>query len=120
MSESQAPSLLVACLCAAWCGACRDYRPVFDEQAQQFSAEADFIWVDIEDHDEVLGQLDIQDFPTLVVLRGGQPVFFGPVMPHAQTLARMVRSASAGELAAVDEDELDGLPDRLRAFAAAN
>jgi thioredoxin-like negative regulator of GroEL len=109
--------LLVACLCAAWCTACRDYRTVFDKQARESAATARLVWVDIEDHDDVLGAIDIQDFPTLVVLRGEEPVFFGPVMPHAQTLSRLLRSAAEGELAAIDAGPLDGLPQRLREFA---
>ena len=47
-----------------------------------------------------------------------EPLFFGPVMPHAQTLARMLRSAAAGELAPIDPAPLQGLPERLRDFAA--
>jgi thioredoxin-like negative regulator of GroEL len=117
-ADSSAQPLLVACLCAAWCGACRDYRAVFDTQAQASAGVAEFVWVDIEDHDEVLGHLDIQDFPTLAVLRGDEPLFFGPVMPHAQTLARLLRGAAAGELAPVDAAPLQGLPQRLREFAA--
>ena len=118
MSHPGSPPLLVACLCAAWCGACRDYRAVFDKQAAESASAAELIWVDIEDHDEVLGHIDIQDFPTLVVLRGDEPLFFGPVLPHAQTLARMLRGAAAGELEPIDPAPLDGLPQRLREFAA--
>ncbi|HMC16944.1 MAG TPA: thioredoxin family protein [Albitalea sp.] len=118
MSDVSSQPLLIACLCAAWCGACRDYRAVFDKQAQQSAGAAELVWVDIEDHDEVLGHLDIQDFPTLAVLRGNEPLFFGPVMPHAQTLSRMLRSAAAGELAPIDPAPLQGLPQRLRDFAA--
>ena len=36
------------CLCAGWCGTCRDYRALFDALAQAHP-EVRFEWVDIED-----------------------------------------------------------------------
>lgn len=92
MSDANAsPSLLVACLCAGWCTACQAYGPVFAELAQQYPAVR-FAWIDIEEHSDALGEpaLDIENFPTVMLLRGNQPQFYGTVLPHASTLARMV------------------------------
>ena len=34
--------LLVACLCAAWCGTCREYEPLFERLREEFSGQAAF------------------------------------------------------------------------------
>jgi thioredoxin-like negative regulator of GroEL len=109
------PPLLVACLCAAWCGTCRDYRPLLEALGRERAEQVEIAWVDIEDHDEVPGPLDIEDFPTLLIARGDEVLFFGTVLPHAQTLKRMVQSALDGDLPPVDDADLDGLPARVRA-----
>ena len=57
----------VACLCAAWCVACREYGATFAALAAQFGDEADFAWIDIEDDADALGDLDIENFPTLLI-----------------------------------------------------
>ncbi|HEV7915745.1 MAG TPA: thioredoxin family protein [Albitalea sp.] len=106
--------LLVAGLCAQWCGTCRDYRPLFDAQAQTFAGRAHFAWVDVEDHDEVMGHIDVENFPTLMIARGDEVLFYGTVTPHAQTLARLVQSALLGDLKAVADQEVAGLPGRVR------
>lgn len=107
--------LLLACLCAAWCGTCRDYLPVFEQVAAASGLEVEAVWIDIEDEAEVLGDLDVEDFPTLLIARAEVPLFFGPVMPHAPTLARLLRSAAAGELPPQADPALAGLLQRLRA-----
>ena len=101
MTEPQ--SLLVACLCAGWCTTCDAYRPVFEQAAREHPA-ARFVWVDVEDHSDALGDaaLDIEDFPTLMILRGGQPRFYGTVLPHAGTLGRLVEAVQHGELPPLD------------------
>jgi thiol-disulfide isomerase/thioredoxin len=103
--------LLVACLCAAWCGSCRDYVAVFDELSARLGAAAHFTWIDIEDEADQLDTLDIDDFPTVLIARGGEVVFFGPITPQPQTLARLVESAQAGELRQAD------VPDAVAALA---
>lgn len=92
--------LTVACLCAGWCTACQAYRATFDAVAAQWGAVR-FAWIDIEAHSDALGDaaLDIENFPTLMLLRGAQPLFLGTVLPHAGTLARMVEAAQTGALA---------------------
>jgi len=107
------PHLLVACLCAAWCRTCDDYRPTFDMLAPEFSAQARFVWVDIEDDEDALGDVDVQDFPTLLVAHGDAVLFFGPVLPHAANARALLQRAAAGELPAVLDPELKGLPARI-------
>ncbi len=108
--------LRVVCLCAAWCGVCRDYAAPFDAAAASFAPQATFERVDIEDDAELLGSVDVENFPTLLIARGEQVLFFGTVTPHAQTLTRLVQGALAGELRPLtDAPELPALAQRLAA-----
>ncbi len=96
MSVATKP-LWVVCLCAAWCRTCDAYRTTFADVERRLAAArpADamrFAWLDIEDESNLLGNIDIIDFPTLMLARDGQPQFFGAVLPHAQTLERLVSS----------------------------
>lgn len=109
--------LLVACLCAGWCGLCRDYRAVFDAAAAGSAAPARFVWVDIEDDEAVLGPVDVDDFPTLLIARDGEPVFFGPLTPQPATLARLLQRAEADELGRVGDAQTAGLVARVWAWA---
>ena len=108
--------LLVACLCAQWCGTCRDYRAVFDALRGEIGAAARFVWVDIEDEADALGDIDVEDFPTLLVARGDAVLFFGPLTPQPPTLARLVRGALNGDLREVADAHGVGLPARVRAL----
>ena len=118
MSESidAASPRLVACLCAAWCRTCDDYRPTFDALAREFEHEARFVWVDIEDDEAALGGVDVVDFPTLLVARGDAIDFYGPVLPHLQTARQLLQRALQGGLSTVNDAALTGLPTRLRSL----
>jgi thiol-disulfide isomerase/thioredoxin len=109
--------LLVACLCAAWCGSCREYRATFDDLGRSFAGLADFVWVDIEDEADSLGDLDIEDFPSLLIAAGDTTLFLGAVTPQAQTAERLVRSALGGELEAASTEHPE-LPAQVRTLAA--
>ena len=116
---SPAP-LLVACLCAQWCRTCEAYRDAFaasrDAFARAHPGGLRFAWVDVEDESELVGDLDIEDFPTVLIARGADVLFFGTVMPHAQTLDRLVRSALEGAPALAPESlepDVRALPGRL-------
>lgn len=84
----------VACLCAAWCGVCRDWLPMFTEQARAHP-HLRFAWVDVEDEDDAMGDVDIETFPTLLVARDGQVLFLGPIPPSATQFTRMLASLQA-------------------------
>lgn len=82
---------LVICLCADWCVACRAWRPVFDELAGRHP-EQRWVWLDTEDDEALLGDLDIENFPTIVVRRAGQELFAGTIEPRGPVLERLVES----------------------------
>lgn len=92
--------LLVACLCAGWCTACEAYKPVLAALAAAHPALR-FAWIDIEDDADALGDdaLDVENFPTLMLLRGAQPVFYGTLLPHATTLQRLLEAVASGTAA---------------------
>lgn len=100
MDDLRAEGWLVVCLCAAWCGSCRDYRETFARLAREH-ADVRFAWVDIEDQSDALApfDLDIEDFPTLLVARGDELRFLGAVTPHAATLSRTIEAAQHTALA---------------------
>ena len=97
LSAEAQPPLLVVCLCAEWCGVCRDYRSRFEQVQAAVKADhpqARFVWLDVEDEADLLHPLDVDDFPTLLIAVGDAPRFFGPLTPQVQTLERLVRSAA--------------------------
>ena len=118
---SKSEPMLVACLCAEWCGVCRAYRPVMKRVLEGIDAGAlKAVWIDIEDHDEVMGDLEVQSFPTLLIARGTEALFYGTVTPHAQTLEGLVRQALVGGLPRLLPNEaLQTLAGRAQAFQQA-
>ena len=82
---------LVICLCAEWCGTCRDYRAGFEALAEAFP-DTRFRWMDIEDQADDLGDLDIENFPTLFIQRRDSILFFGTMLPHLDLLRRLIET----------------------------
>ena len=82
---------LVACLCADWCGTCRDYRAVFDALPVRFP-QAQFVWIDVEDDADWSGDLDVDDFPTVVVQRREDVLFRGVLLPQPGIVERLLES----------------------------
>ena len=72
--------LLVVGLCAAWCGTCADFSAAFDRLAAS-RPDAAFVWLDIEDDADVVGDVDVENFPTLAIYERGRPVHFGTSLP---------------------------------------
>lgn len=79
----------VVCLCAEWCGVCREYRDGFRDIAGQFPL-ARFHWLDIEEHADDLGDIDVENFPTLLIRRRELIVFYGTILPTPSHLRRML------------------------------
>ena len=84
-------SFSVVCLCAEWCGTCREYREGFEQLTDQFEGVR-FLWLDIEDQAASLGNLDVENFPTILVRRGDWILFFGTLPPQISHLRRLVET----------------------------
>ena len=84
----------VACLCAAWCGVCREWQPLFLEQARAHP-HMRFAWVDVEDEDDAMGDVDIETFPTLLVARGAEVLYLAPIPPSTKQFARLLAALQA-------------------------
>lgn len=85
------PEFKIICLCAEWCGTCREYRVAFDALAGAVRG-AQFRWLDIENEAEALGDLDVENFPTLFIARGGSVLFYGTMLPHISHLERLLET----------------------------
>lgn len=113
----------VVCLCAAWCRLCDGYGEVLHEVVASLAPLHPGVrlrWLDIEDESELLGDVDVETFPTIVLVDAAGTVrFAGPVTPQAETLRRLLQSrlaadAGAGRWAGVTP-EVETFAARLRA-----
>ncbi|TAK83261.1 MAG: thioredoxin [Aquabacterium sp.] len=93
MSAPDDLQLSITCLCAEWCGTCREYRAAFDALCAAHPRHR-WRWLDIEDEAGLAGEdLDIETFPTLLVAdAAGQVLFAGPVLPRAADAQRLIEA----------------------------
>ena len=118
-APASAPALDVLCLCAAWCGTCREYEAVF-EALQRSHPGHRYRWVDIEDEADLVGDIDVETFPTLMLSHAGRLLFAGPVLPRLGDAQRLLQvqaevAAAGGALSVATS----GLPaDQFEAFSA--
>lgn len=83
-------SAWAVCLCAQWCATCREYQPAFEALAARFPAVR-FVWLDVEDQADIVGDYDVQTFPTLLLAHAGGVQFAGPVLPQISVLERLLQ-----------------------------
>lgn len=99
----------VVCLCAQWCGTCREYRLGFDALATSLP-QVRFVWIDVEDQADVVGDaIDIETFPTLLLANGHGVRFFGVLPPQTQVLERMLQSVQGTAALPVPEVHVQDL-----------
>jgi thioredoxin 1 len=95
----------VVCLCAGWCGVCKEYSAGFRALASRHP-EAAFHWVDIEDEADVIGDVDVETFPTLLIARDTEVHHFGALPPQPEILARLLNGfhAEPGRVSKADAE----------------
>jgi thioredoxin 1 len=89
--ELNATPWLVSCLCAAWCDTCNTYNETFNVVSQLHQNKC-FTWIDIEDHSELVEDVDLENFPTILVQFKDKLLFLGTVIPDAKQLHRLIQS----------------------------
>ncbi|BBE10468.1 MAG: Thioredoxin [Glomeribacter sp. 1016415] len=92
---TQPDILLVACLCAQWCDACRAYQTLFNSLADTHQSIC-FVWIDIETHADQLDEIEVEDFPTILIENAYNTCFFGTVLPYAAVVERLLASLTSG------------------------
>lgn len=103
-----AQPLVVVAFCAQWCSTCREFHPLLERLA---AAHPDivFSWADIEDDADLVGDIEVETFPTLALLRDGRTLHFGATLPLEAVLTRLLHntlragSTQAGVAAEVTE-----------------
>lgn len=105
------PVLDIVCLCAAWCGTCREYEPTFAELQRVLPGHR-YRWIDIEDEADLVGDVDVETFPTLMLAHRGRVLFAGPVLPRLGDAQRLVevQVAAARHAAPAPAPAAPGLP----------
>ena len=114
MPHPLADNLLVVCLCAAWCTTCIEFQATLERIAPTLPGVA-FAWLDIEDDSALIGEVEIENFPTLAVFRGDVPLFFGVTMPQEGVVARTLASLGQQDREGIEVPaEIARLPEALR------
>ncbi|MDO5667155.1 MAG: thioredoxin family protein [Alcaligenaceae bacterium] len=93
---------IVVCYCAAWCRTCDSYLDAFQVLSEKFPEHV-FLWVDIEDEESLLDDLDVENFPTILIQENGTNLFFGTMLPYIGHLERMIINTQDGQIIKSDE-----------------
>eukprot|EP01064_Diplonema_japonicum_P020675 TRINITY_DN30261_c0_g1_i1.p1 TRINITY_DN30261_c0_g1~~TRINITY_DN30261_c0_g1_i1.p1 ORF type:complete len:228 (+),score=70.26 TRINITY_DN30261_c0_g1_i1:68-751(+) len=58
---------------ASWCGACKTFMPKYEELEKQYS-NVQFLKVDVDELEEIAGDMGVNGLPYIVLMKGGKKV----------------------------------------------
>ncbi len=99
LQVSSQEDLWVICLCAQWCGICRQMQASL-LQEQRFLPMVRWLWVDIEEHANLLGDLEVETFPTYLIGRRGEVLLYAPGPTQPAAIASYVMPYASDRVAA--------------------
>lgn len=59
---------------APWCGPCQQLGPVFEELSKDYEGKLKFVKVNVDENQEIAGEVGVQGIPTLLVLSKGEEI----------------------------------------------
>lgn len=82
--------------CADWCTSCREFKSLFETlDATSLSKR----WVDIENDFEAIGEIQIENLPTALVLSDDESSwYFGPIPPNLDFLEKLIMDINQGKI----------------------
>jgi thioredoxin 1 len=92
--------LWVVCLCAEWCHICRVLRPRIAAVETRSTSAMQLIWVDVEDHADLLGDLEVETFPTYLIGRNNEVLLYAPGPTRLDALTEFIAPYAAGRMGA--------------------
>lgn len=106
-------SMTVIVCCANWCGVCRDFKAPLQELARRHS-EHRFVWIDVEDTQEWDDEIDIENFPTVLVVGNDSSQYFqGPIEPHIKALGKLLDALQENSKPIALADDLQRLVKKI-------
>jgi thioredoxin 2 len=89
-TEADASVPVMVDLWAPWCGPCRFVSPILAELSRDYRGRLKVVKVNVDDNPSTAQRYQAFSIPTMVVLRGGQPVdrIVG-ALPKEQLVARI-------------------------------
>jgi thioredoxin 2 len=89
-SEADSAVPVIVDLWAPWCGPCRFVSPILEEISRDYRGRVKVVKVNVDDNPALARRFEAYSIPTMVVLRGGEPVdrIVG-AMPKPQLVARL-------------------------------
>ncbi len=76
---------------ATWCGPCNMQAPIIEKVKNAVGDSANVLKVDIDSNIEVARRYNVQSIPTLIVFKGGEPVWRAVGLQQADTLEAKLR-----------------------------
>ncbi len=94
--------LVIVDFWAEWCEPCKDLMPILQKLAHEYADSVILATVDCDKQQEIAGQFGVRNLPTVMLVKGGQPVDgFAGVQPESQIremLAKHLPSPEEGLL----------------------
>lgn len=71
---------------ATWCGPCKMQAPILEQVKGTVGDKATIVKVDVDKNVELAARYRVQSIPTLVLFKGGEPVWRATGLQQASTL----------------------------------
>lgn len=78
---------------AAWCGPCKIQGPIVEEVARQFDGKAKVGKLDVDANPQISQQFSILSIPTLMIFKGGKPIWQGVGVQQKKDLEEQLNKA---------------------------
>ncbi len=96
---------------APWCGPCRTLGPQLEAAVTKTNGKVKMVRIDIDQHQQIAGQLQVQSIPAVFGFAGGQPVdaFMGAQPPSEidKFVTQLAQGAAPTDAEAQINDALD-------------